>query len=69
MHSNTLTHMTHILNKLYRNFICILFPCLSTNSNSDPVYEDPQLQANPAYGAVGTVKVAKEEEKYEICFQ
>ena len=49
--------------------ICILFSCLSTSSNSDPVYEDPQLQANPAYGAVGTAKVAKEEEKYEICFQ
>ena len=42
---------------------------LSTNSNSDPVYEGPQLQANPAYGAVGAVKVLKEEEKYETYFQ
>ena len=39
------------------------------NSHSDPLYEDPQLQANPAYGEVGTVKVVKEGENYETYFQ
>ena len=47
----------------------ILFFCLSTNSHSDPLYEDPQLQANPAYGEVGTVKTVKGEEKYINFFQ
>ena len=62
--------MTHILNELIIGIsFYTLMSCLSTNSKSDPVYEDPQLQANPAYGAVGAAKVLKEEEKYETYFQ
>ena len=34
-----------------------------------PVYEDPQLEANPAYGAAGTAMVVNEEVNYETCYQ
>ena len=42
---------------------------LNANSKPDPVYEDPQLEANPAYGAAGMAMVANEEEDYETCLQ
>ena len=43
--------------------------CLFTYSKPDAVYEDPQLQDNPAYGTGGSVKVVKGEEDYETCIQ
>ena len=36
-----------------------------TNSKPDPVYEDLQLEANPAYGAAGMAMVVNEEENVE----
>ena len=40
------------------------FSPLHANSKPDPVYEDPQLQANPAYEATGTARVLNVEEDY-----
>lgn len=42
----------------------MLYKHLQCNSKSDPVYEDPQLQANPSYVAAGNAKVENEEEDY-----
>ena len=40
-----------------------------SNSKPDPVYEDLQLEANPAYGAAGTAMAVNEEVNYETCYQ
>ena len=40
------------------------FSPLHASSKPDPVYEDPQLQANTAYGVAGTAKVVNVEEDY-----
>ena len=48
-------------------------PCMPSSplhaiSKPDPVYEGPQLEDNPAYGAAGMAMVANEEENYETCY-
>ena len=43
-------------------------PQHATNK-SVPLYEDPQLQANPAYGTAVKGNVVNEEENYEPYFQ
>ena len=50
-------------------FTCLPSSCVHSNSKPDPVYEDPQLEANPAYGVAGMAMVVNEEEIYETCLQ
>ena len=38
---------------------------LHSISKPDPVYEDPQLEANPAYVAAGMAMVVNEEENVQ----
>ena len=52
--------------RMYVRIYCIFNICCSTK---DALYEDPKLQANPAYGMgpTSTVKVEKGDEEYETC--
>ena len=59
-----LGHCTEL--KYYTNFFTFYIHC----SKTEAVYEDPQLQDNPAYGTASTSQMGgKGEEPYETCFQ
>ena len=60
------------MNNIHRLLIatlCMPSSPLHATNKSDPLYEDPQLQANPAYGAAVKANVVNEEENYEPYFQ
>ena len=42
----------------------LAFSSICIADDRQHLYEDPQLQDNPAYGTVGSIKVVKREEYY-----